>query len=224
MTPMLRKPRGFGFQPFAIFLMQHRQTLAIGGCDAMKIEIHHISTQGLALEYERPAQDFTGLKALMDSGECEFIGALAVHLEVVPLRDFIRVKGRLSARIRQECGRCLTAFEAPLNSRFTLDYSRQIPRDVHKTGTEGIELTADQIGMVYFEGEEIDFTDAIQEQAILAIPFNPVCKPQCKGLCPHCGSDLNVEHCQCSESIPDGPFAVLKDLQLRVKKGKETEP
>ena len=184
----------------------------------MKIEIHHIPTNGLALNYERPAREFPGLKVLLESGECEFVSDLAVQLEVLPMRDFIRVKGHLETRIRQECGRCLTPFEVPLHSRFTLNYSRQIPQDVHKTDTESIELTAEQIGMVYFEGEEIDFTDAIQEQAILAIPFNPLCKLQCKGLCPRCGIDLNVEPCNCSNTIPDGPFAVLKDLKSQLKK------
>jgi uncharacterized protein len=197
---------------------------AIEEYHTMKIEIHHIPTNGLVLEYDRPAQDFSGLKSLLESGECEFVGALSVHLEVLPMRDFIRVKGRLDARIRQECGRCLATFESPLKSRFTLNYSRQIPQDVHKTGTEGIELTADQIGMVYFEGEEIDFTDAVQEQAILAVPFNPVCKPECRGLCPGCGCDLNVERCRCSGPTPDGPFAVLKDMKLKLKRGKDTEP
>jgi uncharacterized protein len=190
----------------------------------MKIEVHHIPASGLSLEFERPVRDFPGLKALVDNGECQFVDALVVRLNVLPMRDFIRVKGHLEARVRQECGRCLAGFEAPLRSRFTLDYSRKIPQDVHKNGAEGIEVTADQIGMIYFEGEEIDFTDAIQEQVILAIPFNPVCKPECKGLCPRCGSDLNVEGCRCSNPTPDGPFAVLKDIKLQLKKGKGTEP
>jgi uncharacterized protein len=189
----------------------------------MKIEIHHIPTSGLILDYERPARDFPGLKALIESGECDFVDALAVHLDVMPLRDFIRVKGSLVAKVRQECGRCLATFEAPLSIRFTLNYSKQIPKDVHKTGTEGIELTAEQIGMVYYEGEEIDFTNAIQEQAILAIPFNPVCNPQCKGLCSGCGCDLNVERCHCDGAIPDGPFAVLKDMKMKLKKREDTE-
>lgn len=223
-APVLPEPEGFGFLSAGhLFCAALGMPQTIEGKNVMKIEIHHIPTNGLTLEYRKPVQDFPDLEALSKSGECQFIGALTVHLEVLPMKDFIRVKGRLAARIRQECGRCLAAFEAPLNSRFTLNYSRRIPQDVHKSGTEGIELTADQIGMVYFEGEEIDFTDAIQEQAIIAIPFNAVCKPQCKGLCPRCGSDLNVERCQCSVSIPDNPFSVLKDMKSQLKKGEETE-
>ncbi len=184
----------------------------------MKIEIHHIPTQGLVLDFERPAQHFSGLKAMMASAECEFIRALAIHLDVLPMPDFIRVNGRLETTVRQACVRCLDLFEYPLRCRFTLNYSREIPQDVHNAGTEAIELTADQIGMVFFEGEQIDFTDALQEQVILAMPFKPVCKADCKGLCHRCGKDLNSGPCFCDEKEPDGPFAVLKDLKLPLKK------
>jgi len=184
----------------------------------MKIEIHHIPTEGLTLDFERPARHFSGLKTIIENGECEFVKPLAIHLEVMPLRDFIRVKGRLGTSVRMACGRCLEDFESPLQSRFTLNYSRDIPKDVHKADTEGIELTADQIGMVYFEGEEIDFSDALQEQVILAMPFKPICKTACKGLCPRCGKDLNTGPCRCDEKAPDGPFAILKDLDLPLKK------
>ena len=131
----------------------------------MKIEIHHIPTQGLVLDFEKPAQHFSGLKAMMENGECEFAEPLAIHLDVLPMRDFIRVKGHLDTTLRLACVRCLEVFEYPLRSRFTLNYSRQIPQDVHDTETEGIELTADQIGMVFFEGEEIDFADALPQHA-----------------------------------------------------------
>jgi uncharacterized protein len=184
----------------------------------MKIEIHHIPSSGLVLDFDRPVRDFPGLKALVESGACEFVGTVAVHLDVRPMRDFIRVRGTLDTRLRQACSRCLETFENSLNSRFVLNYSRQIPRDVHKSGTEGIELTADQIGMVYFQGEEIDFTDAVQEQAILSIPFNPICNPLCKGLCPRCGKDLNAGPCRCAAPAPDGPFSALENLKRQLKK------
>ncbi len=178
----------------------------------MKIDIHHIPSQGLMLDFERAAQHFSGLKEMMAQGECEFIAPLSIHLDILPVQDFIKVKGRLDTRLRQSCVRCLESFEQPLHSRFTLNYSREIPRDVHKSDSEGIELTADQIGVIFFEGEEMDFTDAIQEQAILALPHHPVCRIDCAGLCPQCGKDLNSGPCHCGAREPDGPFAILKDL------------
>ena len=150
----------------------------------------------------------------MKSGECELAQPLVIDLDVLPMSDFIRVKGRFRTTLRQACVRCLEGFDRMLQSRFTLDYSREIPKDVHKNDSEGIELTAQQIGMIYFGGDEIDFTDALQEQVILAIPYKPLCNENCKGLCPQCGGNLNHGPCQCREKTAEGPFAILKNLKL----------
>jgi uncharacterized protein len=180
----------------------------------MKIEIHHIPSQGLDLDFERPAHHFNGLKELIQTGECEFQTPLAIYLKVLPMRDFFRVTGRIETTIRQACVRCLVTFDSPLTSRFTLNYSKQIPKDVHQDDASGIELTAEQIGMIFIEGEEIDFKDALQEQIILAIPYKPLCRSDCKGLCAQCGRDLNTGSCQCRHKQAEGPFAVLKQLTL----------
>ena len=166
------------------------------------------------MDFERPARHFTGLTELAQSGECEFTAPLVIHLEVLPVRDFFRVKGRIDTTIRQACVRCLADFDSPLRSRFTLNYSKEIPKDIHKADTEGIELTADQIGMIFFEGEVIEFRDALQEQVILAIPYKPLCKTGCKGLCPQCGRDLNTGPCGCRRKPPEGPFAMLKNFKI----------
>jgi uncharacterized protein len=186
--------------------------------DAMKIEVHHIPSQGVNLDFERPVHHFSGLKELIDNGECEFLTPLAINLEVMPIQDFFQVKGHIRTNIRQACVRCLEDFDSPLKSSFTLNYSKAIPSDIHAPDEDGIELTADQIGMIFFEGEEIDFKDALHEQMILAIPYKPLCKADCKGLCAQCGQDLNTGPCQCSQKPAEGPFAVLKDLKLSMPK------
>ena len=180
----------------------------------MKIEIHHIPSQGLDLDFQRPAHHFIGLKELIQSGECEFQTPLSIHLNVLPVRDFFRITGYIETTIRQACVRCLEIFDSPLTSRFILNYSKQIPKDVHGDDASGIELTAEQIGMIFFEGEEIDFKAALQEQIILAIPYKPLCRSDCKGLCAQCGQDLNAGPCQCRHEPKEGPFAILKQLTL----------
>jgi DUF177 domain-containing protein len=191
---------------------------AITRVSVMKIEIHHIPAQGLSLNAERPARHFAGLKELIDSSECVFVAPLSIQLEVRPERDFIRIKGRIDTTIRQACVRCLDKFERPLKTRFTLNYSKKIPQDVHQDDAEAVELTAAQIGMIFIKGEEIDLTDDLQEQVIMAIPYKPLCAEDCRGLCAHCGHDLNTGPCHCGEQRTEGPFAMLKNLNLPVKK------
>jgi uncharacterized protein len=138
-------------------------------------------------------------------------------MDIIPMRDFIQVKGIFTTTFLLICARCLASFEKFCEGHFTLNYSRKIPKELHHDDSEVIELTAEKIGMIYFAGEEIDFTDAIQEQVVLSIPFKALCKNECRGLCIKCGQDLNQDICQCDRQISDGPFAVLKNLNLLVK-------
>ena len=180
----------------------------------MKIEIHHIPSTGLDLEFEERPDRFTSVNELMDKGECGFAAPVGIALRVTPMPDMIRVDGRFNTTIRQACVRCLEPFDRSLESRFTLDYSKSIPDDLHRDDGHSVELTAQQIGMMHYQGEEIDFTDAIQEQIVMAVPYHPLCSDSCKGLCAQCGQNLNVGGCGCSGKETGGPFDVLKNLKL----------
>ena len=65
-----------------------------------------------------------------------------------------------------------------------------------------------------FEGDVIDFRDAVQEQVIMAIPMQPLCREDCRGLCPGCGANLNLEKCRCRPDDVDPRLAILKKLKL----------
>jgi uncharacterized protein len=183
----------------------------------MKVEIHHIPSHGLDLSFEEQSRRFVSLKSLEDNGECEFVSPVAIELHLMPMPDFIRVQGRIEITVRQACVRCLESFKNRIKSGFTLNYSKEIPADLHHNDKAGIELTAQQIGMIFYAGDEIDFADALQEQVVLALPYQPICREDCKGLCPQCGQDLNQKVCKCGNEAADGPFAALKDLKLPSK-------
>lgn len=180
----------------------------------MKIETHRIPSQGLTLKYQKQTSEFKILKEMVATGEYHFKAPLAIDLEVLPARDFIEVSGRITTIVALACSRCLERYELPLKHQFQLTFSQKIPKELHSDDTQGAELTADQIGVIYFKGEEIDFRDAIQEQVVMALPYIALCKQTCKGLCPHCGIDLNHDTCQCDGRPASGPFDVLKGLKL----------
>lgn len=176
----------------------------------MKVETHHIPSQGLDLSFEKEADDFPPLRKLAEKGACEFIKPVSIDLHVLPMRDFIKVEGGVNTIIRNACVRCLEIFDLPLKKSFSLSYSKEIPNELHHDDKEGVELTAQQIGIIFYEGDEIDFTDALQEQVLLAMPFHPICTEGCKGLCSRCGQNLNKGGCQCDEEVREGPFAAFK--------------
>ena len=59
-------------------------------------------------------------------------------------------------------------------------------------------------------GDVIDLDEILREQIILALPMYPRCSPECRGLCPVCGIDLNQETCDCQRDEIDPRLAVLK--------------
>ncbi|MFZ1983126.1 MAG: DUF177 domain-containing protein [Desulfatitalea sp.] len=181
----------------------------------MKIQIQHIPTQGTTLAYSKEVKEFSVLKTVMEEGGCRFLGPMTIELTVVPERDLFKVSGGIGADIQLACSRCLVEFESRLAWRFTLRFSRAIPEELHADGEQEVELTADQIGLMFFKGDEIDFKDAVQEQVVLALPYKPLCSEECKGLCPHCGTDLNVESCGCTGGRSSSPFAVLQNHEWR---------
>ncbi len=178
----------------------------------MKIQIQHLPSQGLDLSYKTTARDFPVLKQLTDEGECRFADPIVIELAIVAERNLIKVSGVVDATVKLACSRCLEGFHTPLYRRFTLRFSRDIPNALHVDDGQEVALTADQIGLVYFKGDEIDLRAAIQEQVVLSLPFKPLCAEDCKGLCPRCGTNLNSETCKCAERTAGSPFSVLKEL------------
>lgn len=164
----------------------------------------------MVLSFKEATESFSVLAELKDSGQCRIDDPINITVSILPEKEMFKVKGSISFTVRLACGRCLTDVAFCLSRRFTLRYSRQIPADVHRNDGTEVEVTADSIGLIYFQGDEIDLRHTIQEQVVMALPFRPLCREGCKGLCPRCGTDLNQERCACRVDHSDSPFEVLQ--------------
>jgi uncharacterized protein len=180
----------------------------------MKIETRHIPQNGLSMDRRMDPHDFEILKGLIAKNEVAFTDTIGVKLSVIPLKDLIQVRATVQTRVRIVCSRCAESYDTALHRQFSLSYSRKIPQDLHPDDKEGIELTAQQIGLILYQGEEIDLRDALAEQVVLALPHKPLCRRDCKGLCQTCGADLNRQACQCKPDSSGGPFEVLKGVKF----------
>lgn len=106
---------------------------------------------------------------------------------------------RMRASALSECARCLTDFTQPLEIDFTELYA----------------FTSDSItdsGLIVPETGKIDLTPLVREEMILAVPISPICKPDCKGLCPICGENLNETPHSHDDDVVDPRLSVLKSL------------
>jgi uncharacterized protein len=108
-------------------------------------------------------------------------------------------QGSFQAYTPVSCGRCLVDFGQPLKTDFTELYTFES------------HVQADT-ELIYPEDGQIDLGPVLREYLLLEMPINPVCKPGCKGLCPVCGNDLNLEDCDHGEATLDPRLDVLRKL------------
>lgn len=123
-----------------------------------------------------------------------------------------RVHGTVEATTELECSRCLKRFSFPVKET-EMDFEL-IPEGSRTMAPEH-ELGRGELDTEFYRGGEIEPRDFIREQLLLAIPMVPVHSPDCKGLCPLCGTDLNERKCSCTqETLPEkeNPFAALKKI------------
>jgi uncharacterized protein len=117
-----------------------------------------------------------------------------------------RVAGHVAGEIELTCGRCLEAFTLAVASEFDLRY---VPR-AENVGEGEREVGEDDLTTAFYDQDQIDLSELMAEQVHLALPMKPLCSEGCKGLCPHCGTNLNAGACDCSETWEDPRLAVLK--------------
>jgi len=119
------------------------------------------------------------------------------------------VNGHIDTRTRVECDRCLKPVELPVSTDFTLEYISG--RDYESS--EVVELTEEQMSLAVFNGEALDIDEIAKEQILLAVPTRMLCREDCKGLCPECGTDRNTGECNCITNDIDPRWAALKELR-----------
>ena len=67
-------------------------------------------------------------------------------------------------------------------------------------------------GLLLPDDMHIDLAQLLREYALLEVPISPLHSPDCKGLCPVCGQDLNIRDCGHRQDEDDSPFVKPKDL------------
>jgi uncharacterized protein len=186
-----------------------------GGLKMMYIQVEQIESKGLDLRFEESAQDFPVLAEMIHQGECEFLAPIKISVRVVRIAGRVEVEGDVQTIVRLPCGRCLKSFATSLNSHFALTYTPRIEEVEIISEQDEVELLPEQINRIYFQGEQINLQDAVQEQIIMAFPIRALCGETCRGLCPQCGANLNDKDCGCSRRLSDSKFAALKNFRTR---------
>ncbi len=180
----------------------------------MQIRISEMPAGGMTLTERVTVDHLPDLSMLTEEGAWRMQAPLDVTLSISPVAGMFRVEGKLRTVVGLTCSRCLAEFDETLASHFRVTYTRQLP-EVDDQAADGRELTAEEMGLVPFEGEDIDLRGTLQEQIILALPMQPICRSDCRGLCAGCGANLNQGACACPSETVDPRLAVLNQLKLK---------
>lgn len=128
-----------------------------------------------------------------------------VTVSVLPSGEVV-VRGGFSGTLSRKCRRCVDPVEVPLEEEVDLLY---VPEDElmpeeeeEKEGVRRFDLASGKL----------ELGEAIREEAILAAPLYVECDPDCKGLCPKCGTNLNEEDCDCTLEEPDPRWDALRAI------------
>jgi uncharacterized protein len=131
--------------------------------------------------------------------------------EIVKDKDRFRLIGDVRTTLELGCSRCAEAFRLPVDSHFDLRYWPM----AEATTEADAEIREDDLETSYYSDDQIDLNELMREQFYLALPMKPLCREDCRGLCPQCGTDLNTGACACTPTWEDPRFAALKALQTR---------
>ena len=113
----------------------------------------------------------------------------------------ISLRGQVDATAVSRCSRCLERVEVPVQAQIDALYTRQ-------PDPEDPDLYS-------FEASTLELEDAVRDALLLELPLQFFCKPDCKGLCPVCGVNLNKVTCTCQEGGEViTPFSALKSIVL----------
>ena len=186
----------------------------MNGLEKMDILVEQIPEDGLTIKFEELAATFPVLAEMTANGECEFTAPIRTALRALRIGDMVEIEGDFKTSVCLPCSRCLRLFETLLKSYFSLTYMRREAELGENSEPREVELNAEDMGMVYFQGDKINLKETIQEQVLMELPFRVLCKQGCKGLCPGCGADLNQDRCDCDRKPSAGKFDALKNLKL----------
>jgi uncharacterized protein len=153
-------------------------------------------------------------------------GDVVAELRAHKMGRDVFLDGTLAGELDLECGRCLSRYRQPIRERFRLllepagDRVPADPEGAAALARDGLYLS-DELEAGWFRGSEIDLGGFFQEGIALLFPVQPLCREECRGLCPTCGADRNAAACKCEQVSASSPFAALRGLRNQMTEGED---
>jgi DUF177 domain-containing protein len=156
-------------------------------------DLLHRPGSSRAVHLEVPVSGLEGLSARIPEHR-----PLSLDVRLESLAEGILARGRVHGRWSGACSRCL----CPVDQEFEVDLRELFERDPVQDETYPLEH------------EEIDLEQPVRDTVVLEMPLVPLCRPDCRGLCPTCGTDRNETACACPTTPPDARWERLREVEF----------
>jgi uncharacterized protein len=160
--------------------------------------------------------------------------AIEAHISLRNVDNVIVVSGDVKTYIQLVCSRCATLFKMDCDPHFSALFcndpvmagvghleegkpagqNKGFARHAHDKEADRLAESGKDLDITYLSEDFIDLKELVTEQLQLQVPFQPLCKKDCKGMCSNCGADLNVGRCACAKLGTSNAFHALKNLKL----------
>jgi uncharacterized protein len=130
---------------------------------------------------------------------------LDVDLTARLVGDGVLVRGSLRTRVNLACRRCLIPLQREVDEHVELLFAAALDDEEEVDDGEVYPLP---------RGDDLDLSTAVREQVVLESPAFALCRDDCRGLCPSCGTDLNQGACECVPQTASGPWDALKNVKF----------
>ncbi len=134
-----------------------------------------------------------------------FYGDVEVKCKMDKTYSQILLNCETTALARLTCDRCNEEYEAKIESKFSALYF-----------FDESKITEDDDDVFYIsrDTDKLNISKIVRDYSYLAIPMKKLCREDCKGLCPHCGANLNYEECKCNVEVENPVWNKLKQIKF----------
>ena len=188
--------------------MHAQQPTAVSERTGMKLDVSHVPETGLGVNVELDAGEVD-----ISDATADLTGDLQLNGRVLEVGEEMLLEGTLRGTLSLSCGRCLNSFLQPFEIAVSARYVNAAENEHEDQADAGPR----DVTRVPFVGDQIDLSSGIREDLLLNIPLKPLCRKNCRGLCPQCGADLNEGECTCEKKTADPRLAELRDIRAALE-------
>lgn len=134
------------------------------------------------------------------------VGPVVGEITVENTGSLLLVRGRLQAVLKMACARCLSDTEQTVEVEVEEEFASE------GAGPEVVTVDREEPEAAAISDYVLDLHEFARQQIMVNMPMAALCRPDCRGICPQCGRNLNQGQCGCEAQGSDGRWAKLGQL------------